>query len=131
MTTLAGALPDSIGGRIDPEAGSWGSGKDFRVWAGPQVTEMVDDNHDLQRRWLKLADSSSDPRLRDLATQGLLALQSDWAFMVSKDSAAQYARERHAGHHAAFTRIAAAIETGRPVSAPQERPFRHLDPRGL
>ena len=117
-------------GRIDPEAGSWGSGKDFRVWAGPQVADMVDDNHDLQRRWLKLADSPH-PAQGDLATQALLALQSDWAFMVSKDSAAQYARERHAGHHAAFARIAAAIETGRPTAASDERPFRHLDPRLL
>jgi len=91
---------------------------------------MVDDNHDLQRRWLKLADSPH-PAQGDLATQALLALQSDWAFMVSKDSAAQYARERHAGHHAAFARIAAAIETGRPTAASDERPFRHLDPRLL
>lgn len=117
-------------GRIDPEAGSWGSGKDFRVWAAEQVADMVDDNDDLQRRWLKLADRAH-PGQGELATQALLALQSDWAFMVSKDSAAQYARERHAGHHGAFARIASAIETGRTVPASRERPFRHLDPRLL
>jgi 1,4-alpha-glucan branching enzyme len=129
VTTLAGAY-DSVAGRIDPECGSWGSGKDFRVWSGSAVAGIVDDNDELQRRWLKLADSERDPRQIELATQALLALQSDWAFMVSKDSAADYARQRHVGHHAAFTRIANAIETGRPVVS-AERPFRHIDPRLL
>ncbi len=129
VTTLREAARGPAG-RIDPEAGSWGSGKDFRVWAGPQVRSMVDDNDELQRRWLKLADVP-DPRRRDLATQALLALQSDWAFMVSKDSAAQYARERHAGHHGAFARIADAVEAGHGTVPDAERPFRHLDPRLL
>ncbi len=131
VTTLSAASARAQG-RIDPEAGSWGSGKDFRVWNGPQVSDMVDDNEDLVRRWLKLADPADrDPRQVDLATQALLALCSDWAFMVSKDSAAQYARERHAGHHAQFARFADAIETGRPIAPSAERPFRHLDPRLL
>lgn len=131
VTTLAGAR-SAVAGRIDPEAGSWGSGKDFRVWSGPQVSDMVDDNEDLVRRWLKLADPHSrDPRQVDLATQALLALSSDWAFMVSKDSAAGYARERHAGHHLAFERLAHAIETGREVAPLTERPFPHIEPRLL
>jgi 1,4-alpha-glucan branching enzyme len=131
VTTL-GKARERAAGRIDPEPGSWGSGKDFRVWAGPQVTDMVDDNEDLVRRWLKLADPSVRDHLHiDLATQALLALSSDWAFMVSKDSAAGYARQRHEGHHAAFQRIADAIETGRALPASDERPFSHLDPRLL
>jgi 1,4-alpha-glucan branching enzyme len=131
VTTLAGAR-SSVAGRIDPEAGSWGSGKDFRVWAGARVSDMVDDNEDLVRRWLKLADPDSrDPRQVDLATQALLALSSDWAFMVSKDSAADYARERHAGHHRAFERLAHAIETGREAAPLAERPFPHIEPRLL
>ena len=131
VTTLTGART-AVAGRIGPEPGSWGTGKDFRVWAGPQVADMVDDNEDLVRRWLKLADTAArDPRQVDLATQALLALSSDWAFMVSKDSAAGYARERHDGHHHAFERLAHAIETDRQVDALPERPFPHLDPRLL
>lgn len=131
VTTLTGART-AVAGRIDPEPGSWGTGKDFRVWAGPQVADIVDDNEDLARRWLKLADPAArDPRQVDLATQALLALSSDWAFMVSKDSAAGYARERHEGHHHAFERLAHAIETDRQVDALRERPFSHLDPRLL
>ncbi len=128
VTTLSGAH-GCVGGRIDPEPGSWGSGKDFRVWSGPQVADMVDDNEDLLRRWRKLADPRRrDSRQDELATQALLALSSDWAFMVSKDSAARYARQRHEEHHRRFAAIATAIETGRPVT-PGERPFPHLDAR--
>ena len=50
-----------------------------------------------------------DPRLDALAREALLALSSDWAFMVSRDSAASYARDRHAGHVAAFHRQADAL----------------------
>lgn len=131
LTTLSQAH-GSVAGRIDPQPSSWGSGKDFRVWDGPQVADMVDENADLLRRWHKLADPSQrDPRRNDLATQAQLALSSDWAFMVSKDSAAEYARQRHTGHHAQFRRIAAAIETGRPAPASDDRPFPFLDARLL
>lgn len=130
VTTLAGAH-DHVAGRIDPQPGSWGSGKDFRVWAGPQVADMVDDNADLVRRWLKMTDPKRDERQTDLATQALLALCSDWAFMVSKDSAADYARRRHADHHARFHQLADAIETGSPAPVGRERPFPHLDHRLL
>ena len=51
--------------------------------------------------------------------------------MVSKDSAAEYARDRHAGHHSAFERLAHAIETDRPLTPSAERPFPHLEPRLL
>jgi 1,4-alpha-glucan branching enzyme len=96
------------------------------------VSDLVDENADLVRRWHKLADPTvRDPRQDDLATQALLALSSDWAFMISKDSAAEYARQRHEGHHAAFQRIAASIETGRPSPPPVDRPFPHLDARLL
>lgn len=126
VTTLRSAY-DTVAGRIHPESGSWGSGKDFRVWAGPQVADMVADNDDLMRRWLKLADVDH-PAQPDLATQALLALSSDWAFMVSKDSAADYARRRHSEHHARFARIADAIETGGAVAPLDERPFGHIQP---
>ncbi len=131
VTTLARAA-ERPAGRIDPQEGSWGTGKDFHVWAGPAVESMVDDNDELMRRWLKTADPRArDDRHRDLATQGLLALSSDWAFMVSKDSAAQYATTRHNEHHKQFHRIADAIETGRPIPTDGQRPFPHMDPRLL
>ncbi|HVW44196.1 MAG TPA: 1,4-alpha-glucan branching protein domain-containing protein, partial [Amycolatopsis sp.] len=57
----------------------------------------------------------------------MLALSSDWAFMVTKDSAADYARRRAAIHTERFDAIAAG-------SGPlpwQDRVFGHVDARLL
>lgn len=132
-------------GRVHPEAGSWGSGKDFHVWAGPAVHEMVDENAAMTERWLKWQDGrpsvgiepAADPVADQAAREGLLALSSDWAFMVSKDSAAGYARERHRGHHDAFTRLTrdaaspAALRSALEQYRRIDRPLVGLDARLL
>ncbi|WP_019807999.1 1,4-alpha-glucan branching protein domain-containing protein [Saccharomonospora halophila] len=145
VTTLRGA--EEAGHLADPvrlPASSWGSGKDWRVWDGEQVADMVRDNADLQRRLLAFADGTTAPRTsRDpvadqAVTEAMLALSSDWAFMVTKDSAADYARARAERHTAAFDRLAglsrhdagaARAEAGRMRAA--SHPFGHLDARGL
>jgi 1,4-alpha-glucan branching enzyme len=103
VTTLRGAVDVGlVGGPVELPSSSWGSGKDWRVWAGEQVSDLVALNERVQKALLRVParDLTRDP-LRDvLAEQALLALSSDWAFMVSKDSAADYARGRaqlHAG----------------------------------
>ena len=76
-----------------------------------------------------------DQALRDT----LLALSSDWAFMVSKDSATQYARERHRDHHRNAHHLLDLIESGRVDSSLRQAhrhrqidgPFAHLDARAL
>lgn len=118
VTTLNRAIADgAVAGAVSPKESSWGSGKDWSVWAGEPVADMVRDNDMLQARWQKLSENispgellSRSPILDQLARQGLLALCSDWAFMVTKDSAANYARERHSHHHSQFNRLASAIE---------------------
>jgi len=50
-----------------------------------------------------------------VAREALLLHASDWAFMVSRDSAAGYARDRHEGHLRAFRRLA----TGEPPATTQ------------
>jgi 1,4-alpha-glucan branching enzyme len=58
-------------------------------------------------------DLTRDP-LRDvLAEQALLALSSDWAFMVSKDSAADYARGRAQLHAGRVEELAGLLADGR------------------
>lgn len=121
VTTLAGALANgAVAGSVHPENGSWGSGKDFGVWSGPPVADLVSDNDDLQRRLRKLVGSlrsdrfgrsaTRNPMLDQAARCALLALSSDWAFMVSKDSAAGYARDRHRAHHEDFNQLAGLLE---------------------
>ena len=144
VSTLQDAIDAGhVEGPVQLENGSWGSGKDWRVWNGDAVRDMVDDNHHLQQRLVKAVDSHGsrqfDPALNQLARTGLLALASDWAFMVTKDTAAQYARDRHRHHHASFTQLADLIDSDRMFDARREAehqrltdgPFPMLDARLL
>jgi 1,4-alpha-glucan branching enzyme len=165
VTTLAGAIEaGQVRGRADPATGSWGAGKDLAVWEGAAVSDLVAAGRDVQGRLLALVDDAGEMRARrrDLdaaATQALLAMSSDWAFMVSHDSTPDYARRRAFGHLQAFADIEAAVRSepgsgvggGSPVAgsrvagggagggdpasgdrcADLERPFPHLDARLL
>ncbi len=145
MTTLAGALEGgAVAGRVDLRRGSWGAGKDWHTWDGPQVRDLVDDHAALQREVLAVVDARPDRCAPDAAYDQLvrsllLALASDWAFMVTKDSAAEYARRRHGEHLAATRRLARLLAGGQHdealVEAAAQRstdgPFQHLDARIL
>ncbi len=103
--------------------GSWGSGKDDRVWAGPQVAPMLEESRAVQQRLLDVVDKLVEPRtgrsaeLDQLWREAMLVMSSDWAFMVTKDSAAGYARDRHATHVARFHALAHALESRRADAA--------------
>ena len=147
VTTLQGARQAGlVGAPIQPGEASWGAGKKYQTCTGPAVTGIVDDNWHAQSVVLKTLEnlprtgSRSEPTdqlLRSL----LLALASDWSFMVTKNSAADYARRRHFFHHSDTHRLAATIAEAGPDSvaahreAQQQRaingPFGHLDARGL
>ena len=76
--------------------------------------------------WLRDRPRLTRDRIADAAVRELmLALSSDWAFMVTKDSAADYARGRAAGHHARLRAILRAEDPG------ETQPFPHLDARLL
>ncbi|MDP3972644.1 MAG: DUF1957 domain-containing protein, partial [Candidatus Nanopelagicales bacterium] len=86
--------------------------------------------------------SVRNPALDQAARSALLALASDWAFMVTKNSAAGYARDRHARHHRDFDLIATALSAGDEAGRRQamaiaeqirsvDGPFGFLDARGL
>lgn len=83
---------------------SWGSGKDWRVWEGPQVADIVELNQQISAElatalWEFVPSDATPVRPRDrycdqIVREATLALQSDWAFLISKDTAADYARNR-------------------------------------
>ena len=78
-----------------------------------------------------------DPVLDQLAREALLALSSDWAFMVSHDSAAGYARDRATTHAARVHELADRLDAGDRAGATAladrlravDGPFGHLDAR--
>lgn len=139
VTTLTRAIEEgAVAGRVDPSAGSWGSGKDWHVWTGEPVADMVAESQRLQKELLDLVESARtrQPEHDQLVREALLALASDWSFMVSKDSAPDYARRRFAEHVARFRRLADAIRHDRGSEVAGELalvdgPFGHLDARLL
>ena len=149
VTTLSKALGDDalVAGRLDAGPGSWGAGKDFSVWAGEPVRPMADEAFWLQRRLLdtlaaERLDVSRPGRraeLDQLLREALLTLSSDWAFMVTRDSAADYAAERERGHRVAFHTLAELVAAGRRDEALTEAagqravdgPFGWLDARAV
>jgi 1,4-alpha-glucan branching enzyme len=81
---------------------SWGAHGDLSTWSGPAVADVA-----FELRRAELEAMAVSPRAGATALRELLALQSsDWAFMLSRELAAPYARERLAGHRAA---LAAAL----------------------
>jgi len=115
LATL-GQVAERATEEIDLPAGSWGAGKDLRLWAGPAVADLAAEGRAVADRLLDVVRRCAGPAsprrtdLDDLAREALLVLSSDWAFMVSRDSAAGYARERHDGHVARFHALADAVE---------------------
>jgi len=119
-TTLAGAVATGmVEGRLDPvPVSSWGAGKDHHVWSGDAVGEVVASHAEQERRLLATV-AKGDPRVRDpqrdaLAREVAVGTASDWAFIISHDGAAQYAAERVERSAARATRLADAIDAGRP-----------------
>ncbi|WP_278263690.1 glycoside hydrolase family 57 protein [Nocardia sp. AG03] len=117
--TLADARANGfVGEPVQLNDSSWGSGKDWRVWAGDQVADLVELNAEVVRLALETldktrrADALRDPVADQLLREAILTVSSDWAFMVSKDSAAGYARDRAHQHAHAVRELAEAIGAG-------------------
>ncbi len=74
----------------DERASSWGGRGDLSTWSGPRVADVA-----FALRRAELETIAVRPRAGRTALRELLALQSsDWAFMLSRELAAPYARER-------------------------------------
>jgi 1,4-alpha-glucan branching enzyme len=96
---------------------SWGAGGDLRTWSGPAVADLAWQARTAELELLSVGRRPGDRALRELA-----ALQSsDWAFMVSRDLAGEYPRERAHGHVEALRRF---LEP----DAPAEPALRNLAP---
>ena len=124
--TLSDAIDDGfIGDSVELPPSSWGSGKDWSVWSGEQVADLVQLNNEVVDTALSTVDkalaqtaSLGAPPSRDVVAdqilrETLLTVSSDWPFMVSKDSAADYARYRAHLHAHATREIAGALASGR------------------
>jgi 1,4-alpha-glucan branching enzyme len=122
-----GTLDDAVAGGfvgapVQLPPSSWGSGKDWQVWSGEQVADLVALNAEVVDLALTTVDKALEqtdaPHARDFVAdqilrETLLTVSSDWPFMVSKDSAADYARYRAHLHAHATREIAETLASGR------------------
>jgi 1,4-alpha-glucan branching enzyme len=85
---------------------SWGTPRDLSTWSAPPVADMAWDAREAELRTVAAARAgAADLR----AVRELLALQSsDWAFLVSRDLAEPYGRERAPAHRRALDAALAA-----------------------
>jgi 1,4-alpha-glucan branching enzyme len=98
----AGALGDAVT--------SWGTPRDLSTWSGPPVADLA---WAARAAELEVLAAGADVGTR--AVRELLALQSsDWAFLVTRDTAGPYPRERFDGH-AAQLRAALADPRAEPA----------------
>jgi 1,4-alpha-glucan branching enzyme len=124
--TLSDAIADGFtGSPVELPPSSWGSGKDWSVWSGEKVADLVQLNTEVVDTALSTVDKAFEqtasvgaPVARDVVAdqilrETLLTVSSDWPFMVSKDSAADYARYRAHLHAHATREIVGALASGR------------------
>jgi 1,4-alpha-glucan branching enzyme len=84
-------------------ASSWGQDGDLSTWSGPAAAEMA-----FAARAAELQVLAAGARAGEAAVRELLAVQaSDWTFMVSRQIAVSYARQRFDGHRMALARALA------------------------
>ena len=120
---------------VEPEArplapSTWGRDKDFTTWDAPGVAELAFDARAAELRTVAAVAAHGAPHAAlERAARELLAMQaSDWAFMVTRDLAADYPAERMRAHGAALDAALAALTDSATAPDPSLRGLApHLD----
>jgi 1,4-alpha-glucan branching enzyme len=109
---------------------TWGNRKDFTTWDSPAVAHLAFDARAAELRTVAAVARHGVPHAAlERAARELLALQaSDWAFMVTRDLAADYPAERMRLHGAALDAALAALTDSAAAPDPSLRGLApHLD----
>jgi 1,4-alpha-glucan branching enzyme len=111
-------------------ASTWGRGKDFTTWDAPPVAELAFEARAAELKTVAAVAAHGAPHAAlERAARELLAMQSsDWAFMVTRDLAADYPLERMRVHRAALHAALAALTDSAAAPDPAVRGLApHLD----
>lgn len=99
-TTLSQQLAEESPLPVELPEGSWGEGGDHRVWVNAETEHLWRELAPLEKQaWQALASFSAHDGFRSAqAHELLLALASDWPFLVTTQTARDYAERRFALH---------------------------------
>jgi 1,4-alpha-glucan branching enzyme len=99
---------------------SWGTGKDLSTWGAPGVAELAFGARAAELETVAAAAGGGGrPEALARAARELLALQaSDWAFMATRELAADYPERRARAHRAEHDAALAALTDSAPVPDP-------------
>ncbi len=94
---------------VHPVESSWGRGNDFSTWYNAKVRNSVVQLEGLLYRFAKIV-YSNEPAVQQCARELMLASASDWQFMISTGSFADYAMKRFVEHSYAADRLLTMIK---------------------
>jgi len=103
---------------VTPAPSSWGEGGYFKVWLNHKNDWIYKDLYVAADRLRDLASRRKDcsgvaeRALNQAGRELLLAQSSDWAFILTKGTAVEYAEKRVRGHLENFRRLCHGVEAG-------------------
>jgi 1,4-alpha-glucan branching enzyme len=123
LVTVSEGLERAEPERAELAASTWGTGKDLSTWDAPAVAEIAFAARSAELRTVAAAALHPEPReALARAARELLALQSsDWAFLVTRELAADYAWKRVRAHDDANAAALRALADSVPAPQPQLR----------
>jgi 1,4-alpha-glucan branching enzyme len=89
---------------VSPSASTWGAGGYHSVWLNPENDVLLGHYEEIYQRMTRLAElapamSSEQVRAaKQAGREALLAQASDWAFLITKDTAGFFAKRQVATH---------------------------------
>ncbi|MCX8123992.1 MAG: DUF1957 domain-containing protein [Spirochaetes bacterium] len=96
---------------IEPVESSWGKGNDFSTWYNAKVRWYVMELEKLLYRFGRVVHENT-AAVQQCARELMLAMASDWQFMISTQSFPDYAQKRIEDHIHASSTILDIIERG-------------------
>jgi 1,4-alpha-glucan branching enzyme len=130
LTTVSEGIENVTPVARELAASTWGHAKDFRTWDAPAVAELAFNARAAELRTVAAVARHGGPHgALERAARELLAMQaSDWAFMVTRDLAADYPAERMRAHGEALDAALAALTDSAAAPEPALRGLApHLD----
>lgn len=101
---------------LSPSCTAWNVDGTFATWENQGTLDLWETTRDSEEAFLSHCREGLDPgRERALLQAGrelLLMEASDWSYMVTRDTAAGYARERFLAHAGRFRRCMAMLKAG-------------------